>query len=89
VPPSHPFVERLIGSIRGEFLDYTLFWNAVDLERKLADFQSYFNEYRVHSSLGGQTPAEVSGERVNRQATLHRFRWQTHCRELYQLPVAA
>jgi len=40
-------------------------------------------------SLGGHTPAEVSGERVNRQATLHRFRWQTHCRELYQLPVAA
>jgi transposase InsO family protein len=27
-PLSHPFVERLIGTIRHEFLDHTLFWNA-------------------------------------------------------------
>jgi len=88
-PLSHPFVERLIGSIRRELLNHTLFWNAADLEQKLADFQSYFNEYRVHSSLGGHTPAEVSGDSVNQQARLHLFRWQTHCRGLYQLPVAA
>ena len=41
VPLSHPFVERLIGTIRREFLDHVLFWNAPDLERKLADFQAY------------------------------------------------
>ena len=29
-PRSHPFVERLIGSIRREFLDHALFWNAAD-----------------------------------------------------------
>ena len=34
VPVSHPFVERLIGTIRREFLDQVLFWNARDLERK-------------------------------------------------------
>src|SRR3989440_10866419 len=33
VPVSHPFVERLIGTIRREFLDHMLIWNAVDLER--------------------------------------------------------
>ena len=38
-PLSHPFVERLIGTIRRECLDRTLFWTAVDLERKLLDFQ--------------------------------------------------
>jgi hypothetical protein len=38
-PQSHPFIERLIGTIRREFLDHTLFWNEADLERKLADFQ--------------------------------------------------
>ena len=27
VPLSHPFVERLIGTIRREFLDHGLFWN--------------------------------------------------------------
>jgi putative transposase len=30
-PLSYPFVERLIGTIRREYLDHTLFWNAVDL----------------------------------------------------------
>src|SRR6266436_2872718 len=29
VPVSHPFVERLIGTIRREFLDHVLIWNAV------------------------------------------------------------
>ena len=27
VPVSHPFIERLIGSIRREYLDHVLFWN--------------------------------------------------------------
>jgi hypothetical protein len=31
-PLSHPFVERLTGTVRREFLDQTLFWNSVDLE---------------------------------------------------------
>jgi putative transposase len=38
VPLSHPFVERLIGSIRREFLDQMLFWTATDLEDKLVGF---------------------------------------------------
>jgi len=32
VPLSHPFVERLIGTIRRECLDCTLFWAAADLD---------------------------------------------------------
>jgi transposase InsO family protein len=32
VPLSHPFVERLIGTLRREFLDRTLFWTTPDLE---------------------------------------------------------
>ena len=28
---SHPFVERLIGTVRGEYLDQVLFWNTTDL----------------------------------------------------------
>src|SRR6516165_8949473 len=35
VPLSHPFVERLIGTIRRECLDRTLFWTVADLEMKL------------------------------------------------------
>ena len=55
VPMSHPFVERLIGTMRREFLDYVLFWNARDLERKIADFTRYYNESRSHASLAGNT----------------------------------
>jgi len=42
VSVSHPFIERLIGTIRREFLDHILFWNAVDLERKLNEFKDYY-----------------------------------------------
>jgi hypothetical protein len=31
VPLSHPFVERLIGTVRREYLDRTLFWTKTDL----------------------------------------------------------
>jgi putative transposase len=43
VPVSHPFVERLIGTIRREFLDHVLIWNAIDLQRKLEEFRIYLN----------------------------------------------
>jgi putative transposase len=89
VPVSHPFVERLIGTIRREFLDQVLFWNARDLERKLADFQAYNNAARSHESLEGHTPlAFASGHTVAR-AELNHVRWVSHCRDLVQLPVAA
>src|SRR6266581_92841 len=57
VPLSHPFVERLIGTIRRECLDRTLFWTAADLELKLLEFQRYFNGYRAHVGLNGRPPA--------------------------------
>ena len=56
------FVERLIGTIRREFLDHVLIWNAVDLGRKLEEFRTYYNENRVHQSLSGRTPGERSGQ---------------------------
>jgi transposase InsO family protein len=43
VPWSHPFVERLIGTIRRECLDRLLFWTAIDLKMKLVAFQDYLN----------------------------------------------
>ncbi|MGH6636276.1 MAG: hypothetical protein ACRED0_09150, partial [Gammaproteobacteria bacterium] len=38
VPCSHPFVERAIRTVREELLDQVLFWNQLDLERKLSQF---------------------------------------------------
>lgn len=56
VPWSHPFVERLIGTVRREFLDHVLFWNASDLEHKLTEFQTYYNAARSHAALAGHAP---------------------------------
>ena len=56
VPLSHPFVERLIGTVRRELLDQIPFWGAADLERKLLHFRDYDNHDRVHASLGGAKP---------------------------------
>ena len=44
-PISHPFVERLIGSIRRELLDQVFFWNSVDLEKKTATFPTLFQPF--------------------------------------------
>jgi len=82
-------MERLIGTIRREFPDQTLFWNATDLERKLSDFQNYYNLHRTHSSLGGNTPAEAAEGVSKSPIELDNFNWQTHCRGLYQIPIAA
>jgi putative transposase len=89
VPLSHPFVERLIGTIRREFLDHVLFWNACDLERKLAEFRTYYNEARGHASLEGHTPLTFASEHTVVPADLNDVRWVSHCRDLVKLPVAA
>jgi hypothetical protein len=47
VPLSHPFVERLIGTIRRECLDRTRFWTTADLALKPLDFQRYYNGHRT------------------------------------------
>jgi len=89
VPLSHPFVERLIGTMRREFLDHVLFWNARDLERKLAEFQSYYNAARSHAALDGRTPLTFADNRREALADPRKVRWVSYCRGLVQLPIAA
>jgi len=86
VPMSHPFVERLIGSIRRELLDHTLFWTATDLENKLREYQCYYNDSRTHSGRNGSTPIENTDRKV---IDINDYRWDKHCRGLFDLPVAA
>ncbi len=83
-PISHPFVERLIGSVRRELLDQAFFWNSNDLERKLIDYQHYFNQYRAHTSLDSQTP---TGKTDWQAADITNYKWQLFCRGLFQLPT--
>jgi hypothetical protein len=48
--------------------------------------RTYFNNHRAHTSLEGRTPDTPASRPI---ANLRSFRWQPHCRTLYQTPVAA
>jgi hypothetical protein len=68
VPVSHPFVERLIGTLRREYLDHMLFWTTADLENKLLDFRTYFNP--SHAYLTGRANAGYARVTTNRKSPL-------------------
>ena len=60
VPLSHPFVERLIGTIRREFLDQVFFWNARDSAaeaRRLPRPTTRGTEPRVLGGPHGRSPS--------------------------------
>ena len=59
---------------------------AADLEEKLGAFQHYFNRHRTHSGLEGRLPEPGEDQTVLNLAS---YRWHTHCRGLYQTPIAA
>jgi transposase InsO family protein len=89
VPWSHPFIERLIATIRREYLDRLFFWTVDDLERKLELFKNYYNSARVHQGLSGDTPGEKAGGPTPQAAGLENYRWQSHCHGLCELPIPA
>ena len=91
VPTSHPFIERVIGICRQEYLNHLFFWNVNDLQRKLDIFQKYHNDTRAHSSLERQTPNETASEVTAEKkiVSLDHYRWRSHCKGLYKLPIAA
>ena len=90
-PVSHPFVERIIGTTRREYFDHLLFFNGLDLQNKLDQFQTYYNDIRTHSSLELKTPTAMAfGEASDKNViSIDHYRWKKHCNGLYQLPVAA
>jgi hypothetical protein len=90
-PVSHPFVERVIGTTRREYLDHMLFFNERDLQNKLDKFQAYYNDVRAHSSLDMKTPRAMAFgvEPDEKVVSIDRYRWKKHCNGLYELPVAA
>jgi hypothetical protein len=77
-------------TIRREYLDRLLFWNASDLERKLNAFKEYYNNgSRIHQSLNQQTPEEAAGKDPPPKANSKHFVWRSHCQGLFQTPMAA
>ena len=75
-----------------EYLNHQLFLYATDLQRKLELLQEYYNKKRVHSSLNLLTPGQKAGIDIQpneKLVSLENYRWKSHCKGLYQLPVAA
>jgi putative transposase len=87
--PSHAFVERLIGTLRREYLDQILFWNRADLEHKLEDYQIYYNHHRCHTGLAGATPADRSRLPAPPTAQPESYTWRSHCHGLFHTPTTA
>ena len=58
-PVSHPFIERLIGTVLREYFDQVFFWNAIDLRRKL-DASRARACYSSQICLGGALSRSVS-----------------------------
>lgn len=88
-PRSHPFIERLIGTVRRELLDKTFFWNEHDLQNKLNSFQHYYNENRCHHGIDGYPPSQKSNDKVSTVVPLENYQWEKKCQGLFELPVAA
>ncbi len=92
VPWSHPFIERLIGTLRREYLDNIFFLNGLDLKRKLEKFAIYFNDARPHQSLSALTPNEKSNSDYNKDkinGKNNKVTWKSYCNHQFQVPIAA
>ena len=89
VPLSHPFIERLIGTIRREYLDQVFFWNTCDLQSKLETFKKFYNHERTHSGIRGKSPYPHVHKTQNDVISLNNYKWKNLCNGLFQLPIAA
>ena len=88
-PISHPFVERLIRTIREDVLNHVLIWNAYDLQKKLDVYQDYFNHNRSHSAIGAMTPEDKSNCGNKKLISINHYQWKKYLRGLVQLPMVA
>lgn len=89
-PIANPFVERVFGTTRREFLDKTLLWTKLDLERKLDQFKEYYSWDRVHSGIGVVKPGcKYADQEIVHVRNDSDLKWKKACNGLYQLPVAA
>jgi transposase InsO family protein len=56
-PKANGYVERLIGSIRREYLDQLLVINEAHLQKTLDEYCGFFNRVRPHQGIGQRRPA--------------------------------
>src|SRR6202049_4469608 len=63
-PWQNGFVERLIGSIRRECVDYIIILGEAHLRRILKSYARYYNETRTHLALGKDAPVSRPVQRT-------------------------
>ena len=55
-PWQNPYVERLIGSIRREYLDHVIVFHEAHRKRVLAPYFDYYHHARTHNALDDNAP---------------------------------
>ncbi len=85
-PWHNPYVERLIGSIRRDCLDYMIVLNEDHLKRILTEYLEYYHQVRTHLGLGKETPVGRSVMEKSENSKLivfprlgglhHRYEWR-------------
>lgn len=66
-PTDNPFIESFNGSFRDECLNMHWFLSLEDAYEKISGWVSEYNNFRPHSSLNDQTPAEVVTKSLKKQ----------------------
>jgi transposase InsO family protein len=61
-PWQNGFAESFHARLRDEFLDGEVFLSVLDAQVRLGLWRRYYNQERLHSSLGYQSPAEFAAQ---------------------------
>jgi transposase InsO family protein len=77
VPQANAFCERLIGTIRREWLDFVIPWSERHVRSVLAEWVAHYNRGRPHASLGPGIP-DPAHNRLAPPSSGHRIR-DGHC----------
>lgn len=69
-PWENPFIERFIGTLKGECLDRYLFDTVAEAQHLIEHWREEYNRHRPHSSLDYLTPTEFAQQHQTRVTSL-------------------
>jgi transposase InsO family protein len=72
-PKANAYCERLIGTIRREYLDFMIPMNERHLRKTLRSWMAHYNKGRPHSSLGPGIPERMPTIRLAQRHPRHRL----------------
>ena len=85
-PWQNGIAERVVGSVRRELLDHVVVLNEDHLRRLLREYVGYYNNERVHTSIGDSPVGRLEEPRPSKSSKVvglprvsglhHRYRWR-------------